>query len=281
MIRKNKSVQYSIVALILFVAVYFQALQILVTKWASSDEYSHAFLVVPIIFYIIWGKRKFFFEDYAGYSSLGLLLIIPSLACYIFALLTQVDTIILLSMFLTIVGILLFFAGIKVFKELATPLLLSLLLIPVPEQLYISLTFPLQLKVSEISEVILRMFHVPMLREGNVMNIPQMSFEVIEACSGLRSVVALLTLSVVTGYFALTKFSSKAILLAASLPLAILVNIIRVVSMILLFYFFRLDLTEGVWHTLSGLTVFLIAMSVLFLLQRVLEFWERTKKESY
>jgi exosortase len=280
MIIKNKSVYYSIIALILFFAVYYQALQILVTKWASSDEYSHAFLVVPIISYIIWGKRKFFSNNSADYSSPGLLLIISSLACYLFALLTHVNTIILLSMFLTIVGILLYFSGIKAFKEFATPLLLSLLLIPIPEQLYISLTFPLQLKVSEISEIIIRMFSVPMLREGNVVNIPKMSFEVIEACSGLRSMIALLTLSVIMGSFSVKNFSSKLILVVVSIPLAILVNIIRVVSMILLYHFFGLDLGKGMLHTLSGLLVFLLAITILFFLQKVLEFWERKKIKS-
>jgi exosortase len=280
MIIKNKSVYYSIIALILFFAVYYQALQILVTKWASSDEYSHAFLVVPIISYIIWGKRKFFSNNSADYSSPGLLLIISSLACYLFALLTHVNTIILLSMFLTIVGILLYFSGIKAFKEFATPLLLSLLLIPIPEQLYISLTFPLQLKVSEISEIIIRMFSVPMLREGNVVNIPKMSFEVIEACSGLRSMIALLTLSVIMGSFSVKNFSSKLILVVVSIPLAILVNIIRVVSMILLYHFFGLDLGQGMLHTLSGLLVFLLAIIILFFLQKVLEFWEQKKIKS-
>ena len=116
-------------------------------------------------------------------------------------------------------------------KEIFTPLLVLLMLIPVPEQLYTLLTFPLQLKVSEISEVVVRMFDIPILREGNVMHIPRMSFEVIEACSGLRSVIALLTLSVLMGSFAVKNFSSKLILVSVSIPLAVFVNIIRVVAM--------------------------------------------------
>lgn len=281
MIKKDKSAYYGGFVLILFIAAYLPALQILTAKWLKSEEYSHAFIMVPIIFYIIWTRKKELSESVATSSALGLMIIISSLVFYLFSLFTQVDTIILLSMFLTIIGILLYLTGFRGLKLLATPLLLSLMLIPIPDQLYISLTFPLQLKVSEISELLLRRFHVPMLREGNVMNIPHMAFEVVEACSGLRSVVALLTLSVITGYFTLTRFPSKAILFLASVPVAILVNIIRVVSMILLYHFFRLNLSEGLWHTISGLVVFLVAMIILFSIQRVLGFWEQKKKESY
>ena len=173
-----------------------------------------------------------------------------------------------------IIGCLVYLLGVKVIKELFTPLFLLLILIPVPEQLYIKLTFPLQLKVSQASEFIIRILGVPILRDGNIMNIPERTFEVVEACSGLRSMITLLTLSVIMGYYMLKKISSKLILLTASIPTAIAVNIIRVASMILLYHFYRLDLTVGIWHTISGLLVFGIALFILLLSQKVLEFWE-------
>jgi exosortase len=274
---KLKSHIYKGFAVLLFIIAFYPALQILVAKWISSDEYSHAFIVFPLICYMIWIKRDLISQVSKKYSYLGLLLLIPSIAIYYFALLTEVHTIILLSMYFSIIGTCIYVFGLASVKILLTPFFLLLLLIPVPEQLYTFLTFPLQLKVSEISEIILRSFHIPMLRQGNVMQIPGMSFEVIEACSGLRSVVALFTLSVIMGSFTVRFFSSKLILLAASIPLAIIVNIMRVVSMILLYHYFLLDLTEGVWHTITGLLVFTIAISFLLLLQKVLESWEQKK----
>lgn len=189
-------------------------------------------------------------------------------------MLTQVHTIISLSMVLTLVGVLIYLFGIRTAWELFTPILLLLLLIPVPEQLYIKLTFPLQLKVSQVSEVIVGMFGVPVLREGNVMNIPGKSFEVVEACSGLRSIITLVTLSVVIGYFMLNRKVSKLVLLVASLPVSVFVNIIRVVAMILLFHVFRLDLTEGILHTITGLMIFSLALAVLLTFHKALESWE-------
>ena len=277
---REKSILLALTALTLFIVGYLPVFQILVKKWLASDEYSHAFLTLPIIFYMIWRKRALLAEGPVRFSSAGLLILILSAPVYMFALLTQVHTVIALSMFLTVMGAVIYLGGAKALKELATPLILFLMLIPVPDQLYIQVTFPLQLKVSQISEVVIRLLGVPILREGNVMNIPEKSFEVVEACSGLRSMITMLTLSVIVGYFMLKRISSKLILVAAGVPTAVLVNIIRVVFMILLYHFFRLDLTRGALHTVTGLLIFVIALVILFLLMKVLELWETKSKQS-
>ncbi len=272
-IKKTPAI-LALLALTLFISTYFPAFKLLVQQWTATEEYSHAFLTIPIILYMMWHKRPALPESKARYSAFGLLLIVFSTGFYLFGLLANVNTIIILPMFLTIVGVIIYLFGVEAVKELFTPLLLIAMLIPVPSKLYIEVTFPLQIKVSQISELIVRMFGVPIHRVGNIMNIPEKTFEVVDACSGLRSIITLLTLSVIMGYFLLQKNSSKLVLLATSIPTAILVNIIRVTMIILLFYFFRLDLTEGTWHTITGLLVFCIALFILFLLQRVLKFWE-------
>lgn len=263
-----------------FFAAYFPVWQILVAKWASSDEYSHAFLTIPIIIYIVWSKRKALREiRQAKFVYAGLILAIIAALFYLFSLLTQVHTLIALSMFIAIIGAIIYLAGVRAIVELATPLLLFAMLIPLPEQLYIQLTFPLQLKVSQLSEIIIGLSGVTVFREGNIINIPGKSFEVVEACSGLRSVITLMTLSVIMGYFMLRGTAVKWCLFAASIPTAILVNLLRIVAMVLLYHFFEVDLTEGTLHTVSGLAVFAVALAILLFLQRVLEFWE-LKKES-
>jgi exosortase len=271
----NKKTFWWLIIFSLFLVAFFPALKKLANIWANSEEYSHAFLVIPIIGYMIWKKRIQLSQSTPKYRFLGLFLLVPFLVTYVFALYTEVNTLIFLSAFLSALGTIVYIFGVQSLTLLTAPLILLFVLIPIPEQLYTSLTFPLQLKVSEISEVILRLFQIPMLREGNVMQIPGMSFEVIEACSGLRSVVALVTISIIMGSFIVNSLWSKLILFSFSIPLAIIVNIIRVVSMILLYHYFRLDLTKGAWHTISGLFVFVIAIFSLFFLQYVLEHWEQ------
>ena len=265
-------------ALVLFVVAYFPVFRILASKWAESEEYSHAFLTLPIILYMVYQNRRQVLETPATFTPLGLVTLLLASALYYFSLLTEVHTVIALAMYLTVLGTVVFLFGIRSLWVLFTPLLLLLMLIPFPDQLYIQLTFPLQLKVSQMSEAIISLFGIPVHRAGNVLTIPQKSFEVVEACSGLRSVITLLTLSVVMGYFLLVRTTSKLLLVAASIPVAIFVNLIRVVTIVLLFHSFGLDLYEGTLHTVTGLGIFLIALATLFLLQRILEQWEHKQK---
>lgn len=260
--------------LLLFGAAYFPVFQILTAKWLNLEEYTHAFFTLPIIFYIIWQKKEDLHDCRPHYDYLGLPIILLSTALYLFSLLTEVHTLIALSSFFTILGTIIYFGGIDAVKILFTPLLLLLILIPIPEQLYTQITFPLQIKVSQASEHIIRMFGVPVFREGNILTISEKSFHVVEACSGLRSAIALLTLSIIMGYFMLKKTWTRSALLAASVPSAIVLNIVRVSGMILLYHFFKLDLGGAAWHTATGVIVFLLALSILFLVQRILEYWE-------
>ena len=263
------------IAFILFIVAYWPAWKILISIWATSDEYSHAFLTLPIIIHIIWIKRSSLKSENSRLQTLlGVVLLLFAVGLYCFALLTQVNTVIFLSMFLTIIAIIIYLFGFTVVSKLYVPLLLFLILFPIPDQLYIKITYPLQLKVSQASEFLVRLLNISILREGNVMSIPAKSFEVVEACSGLRSMITLLTLSVIMSYYLLQKNISKIVLILTSVPTAILVNIIRVTSMITLYHFFKLDLTEGLLHNALGVIVFILALAILLLLQKVLERWE-------
>ncbi len=262
-------------ALFSYIAAFYPAFVILVGKWNNSDEYSHAFLVVPIILYLIWKKKDQIDFSKIRFSWLGLVGLVLFSVLYYFALLTEIHSVILLSLFLSLVSGLVFLFGLQVISVFFTPLFLFLLLIPIPDQLYIKLTFPLQLKVSEISEVIVRGLGIPIFREGNIMHIPQKSFEVVDACSGLRSIIALTSLSVIVGYFMLGRSLSKIILFFMSIPIAILVNIFRVVGMILAYHYFALDLTTGKLHDAVGLGVFILSLILLLITQKLLEWRER------
>ena len=264
----------ALLVLALFIAAYLPVFRILVEKWSSSDEYSYAFLTLPVIGYMIWQKRHELRRLEARASWLGLLALLCAAPLYGFALLTKVNTLISLSMFTTLTGALVYIYGIGVIRVLFTPLLLVLLLIPIPDQLYIRLTSPLQLKVSQFSEILIRSLGVTIFREGNIMTIPGKSFEVVEACSGLRSLITLMTLSTIIGHFLLQRGLSRCLLFLASVPTAIVVNIFRITAMILLYHYFKIDLIEGAYHTIAGVLVFLLALAILLLLQRMLEWWE-------
>lgn len=271
---------YIFPALLLLLAglAFSPALQLFVQKWQASDDYAHAFLIAPAIVYMIWQRRELL-SDADGNPLIGLLLAAGSVAAYLFTLLLQIPTLIFLATIAFVVSMLIFYGGFSVLRPLALPIMLMLLVVPIPNQLLSSLTASLQLWISDVSEVIIRGLAIPLFREGNILHIEKMSFHVEEACSGIRSLISMTTMSLLIGYYLLSRVSSTVLLFLFSIPTAILINIIRVVGLVLVYHYFQLDLTTGLPHTLTGLVLFAIGLVVLFAGQRLLEKWE-TKKNT-
>lgn len=173
-----------------------------------------------------------------------------------------------------IAGAVLYFYGFKMLKEVLFPIVILLFMIPVPAQIYATLTIPLQLFVSKSSTWIVSIFGVPVYREGNVIQISEYTLQVVQACSGLRSIMSLLTLSTVFGYFSLKSNLLRSILIVLGIPAAIIVNIIRVIAMIFVFHLFNYDLTTGTIHTVFGIVIFGLALLLIFLAKGVLSNWD-------
>ena len=264
-------------ATVLFAAAYYPAFTSLVRKWAASEDYTHAFFTVPIILYMFWLQRGTLAAG-TGNTLLGLPLVAGSILLYLFSLQLQIPTVIFLATILTIVGAIVYLSGVRVLRDLAIPVLLLFLLIPIPNQLLSMVTATLQLKVSQVSEMVAGFFSIPLFREGNVLHMTGKTFLVVEACSGIRSLISLSTLSLIVGYFTLTRWRSIALLLLLSVPMAIFINFVRVVSLVLIYEWLAIDLSEGAGHTVSSLVLFVLGLGLLLLFQRILESWEITNK---
>lgn len=256
---------------------YYPALELFVHKWAESEDYYHSFLVAPAIGYMMWSRRGCLAQGRSAPVT-GIFLIVLSILSYLVSLKLQVPTIIFLATGMTLASVLIFLSGFRVLRELAIPLLLFFMIIPLPDQLLATVTAALQLRISEISETIIRLFSVPLYREGNILYVEHMEFQVIDACSGVRSLISMTTLSVLLGYFSLTRLWSALLLFLCSIPVAIVINIIRVAALVLVFHFFGFNLAAGQLHTLTGLGLFIFGLTLLFAAQKVLELWERHGK---
>ena len=266
-------------ATVLFAVAYYPAFASLVRKWAASEDYTHAFFTVPIILYMFWLQRGTLAAG-RGNTLLGLPLMVGAALLYLLSLQLQIPTVTFLATMLTIVGTIIYLSGVRVLRDLAIPVLLLFLLIPIPNQLLSMVTATLQLKVSQASEWVAHLFAIPLFREGNVLHLSDKTFQVVEACSGIRSLISLSTLSLILGYFTLFRWRSIVLLLLFSVPVAIFINIVRVVSLVLVYKWFAIDLSEGMAHTVSGLVLFLLGLGLLVFFQRILESWEAKKKRA-
>ncbi|MCK4377963.1 MAG: exosortase [Deltaproteobacteria bacterium] len=261
-----------------FVLAYYPVWQGLVSFWSLSEDYSHGFFIVPIAGYILWRKRSRLAALPQRTSMVGFFLLFCSLVVYALSYYAEVKTIASLSIITTLAGCVLFLYGPAILKEVAFPLCFMLFMIPLPGQIYSSITIPLQLIVSKASVGLLSAAGVPVLRDGNVMHLPDHTFEVVQACSGLRSLVTLLTLSTIVAFLALKSNILRAVLIICAVPTAVLVNIIRVTLMILVYHFWGYDLLEGTVHSISGLFIFLLAIAIIFLTMGALLRWDKLSR---
>ena len=262
-----------------FVLAYFPVWERLVLTWHGSDQYSHGFFIIPITLYIIRQKKDVLGKTPIRPSWWGMALVIFSLLLYLLAHFAEIITVASFSMVLLLAGVIIYLYGFLIFKELLFPLVFLLFMIPIPAQIYSSLTIPLQLFVSKVSVWLASTIGIPIYREGNVIHLPDRTMQVVQACSGLRSMVSLLMLSAILGYFTLKSNFLRFALFLSGIPAAIFVNIIRVSLMVFAFYYFNYDLTKDSVHTVFGIIIFFIALIIIALTKGVLSIWDKSATE--
>ena len=254
----------------LMAAIYAGILMKLVTDWWQIPDFSHGFLVPIFSAYLVWTKRNVLRETAVSPSWSGVAVVAAGLVVLFLGVygaeifLSRVSLVILLA------GLVLSFGGQRFLKELRFPLLVLLLAIPIPAILFSQITFPLQILASKLASDLLPLFDVPILREGNVIQLPSMSLEVAEACSGIRSLMSLFTLSVFFGYFMEKSFSRRAVLALASIPIAIAANAVRIFGTGLCVQYWNPDKAQGFFHEFSGWVMFLVSLGCLFIVHRAM-----------
>lgn len=243
----------------------------LIHDWATDDNYSHGFLIVPLAGYFAWERRDQLRRIPLDPRSSGLLIVGGSLAVLIAGLLGAELFLTRIALIGTLAGGILFVLGWQHLKVLLFPLGILVLMIPLPAIIFNQIVFPLQLLASRVGEASLSAAGVPVLREGNVIILANTSLEVAEACSGIRSLVSLLTLGIVYGYFVDRRPGVRTAIALSSIPVAILANGLRVAGTGFAAHFFGSAAAQGFFHTFSGWLVFVFAFVLLFAVVRTLK----------
>jgi exosortase len=253
-----------------FVFLYYHIIAKLVYDWSIDDNYSHGFLIVPIALYFVWERKERLRSTIQSPSSLGLVVVLGSLAILVAGILGSELFLTRISILGTIAGSILFVYGWTHFKILFFPTAFLLLMIPIPSIIFNQIAFPLQLLASRFGEMALMAFQIPVLREGNVIILANTSLEVAEACSGIRSLISLLTLGIVFGYFSDSRTWVRTALALATIPIAIVANGIRVAGTGIAAHYYGPEAAQGFFHSFSGWIIFIAAFFMMFVFYRVL-----------
>lgn len=247
---------------LLLVVCYAPVLVGLVNQWNSDEDMGHGFFVPPIAAYIAWQKRDEIMAGPFRTNWLGLALVIYAGIQLVIATLGAELFLARTALVLAIIGSVLFVGGMRTLRIVAFPLFLLFFMVPIPAVIYNRITFPLQIFASEVAEVALNAIGIPVLREGNVLELPSQKLSVVEACSGIRSLLSLTFLGLVYAYFFDSKPWMRFALLAATVPIAIAANAGRV-TITGIMSEIDPELASGFAHSASGWVIFMIALIIL------------------
>ena len=253
----------------LLLASYAPVLWRLVRQWDSDPDMGHGFFVPLVAGFIVWQKRAELMAlkpapNWWGLAVVlygGLQLWIATLGAELFLART--------AFVISVIGIVLLLGGTAWVRALGFPLFLLFFMIPIPTVVYNSITFPLQLLASRVSTEALNLMQIPVLREGNVLELAEQKLSVVEACSGIRSLLSLTFLALVYGYFFESKVWMRVALFFSTIPIAIVANASRVTLTGVLTEY-KPELAEGFFHTASGWVIFMVALAILIGLHQIL-----------
>jgi len=254
----------------LAVWLYWSTVLHLVGQWWHDPNFSHGFFVPLFSAFVIWQERDRLVRMLPRPSWFGAAILLAGLVVLIIGRLGAELFLDRSSMLLVLAGVLMLFAGWKLFRAVFFPWAFLLLMIPIPAIVLNQITFPLQLLASQVAATVLPVLGVPVLREGNVIYLAAMPLEVAEACSGIRSLMSLLTLAIIYGYLMEKRLWVRWVLALASVPITVAANDVRIIGTGLLVQYWDPAAAEGYFHASWGLITFVISLVMFYALHKLI-----------
>lgn len=243
--------------------LYWRVAPRLVQQWASDDDYTHGFLILPLALYFVWNDRERLRRLPTRPSGLGAGLLVVGLAMLVVGTVGAELFLQRSSIVVVVAGLVWLLLGWSWLGALAFPIAFLMFMVPLPAIVMNAIAFPLQLFAAQTATFCLEVAGIPVLREGNVIALADTTLEVAEACSGIRSLQALLALGAVYGYFTQRAVWKRWALLLLSIPIAIAANALRVSGTGFLAHYFGREMAQGFYHSFAGWIVFLAAFFML------------------
>ncbi len=250
---------------VLFLVLYGPILESLILNWWKDPNYGHGFLVPVFAGYVFWKQRERLAKISLKPSNFGFLVMVAAIALLLLGSLGAELFTSRFSMLVLVAGCVLFLGGRRFLRAIMFPLGFLILMIPIPTIIYNQITFPLQLLASRFATFWLQLINVPVLREGNLIILPNYTLEVVDACSGIRSLMTLITLAIAYGYLTERRLWVRWLLVILMVPIAIVSNAIRIMGAGLLTFHYGPSMAEGFFHEFSGWVIFVAALILMFI----------------
>ena len=251
--------------LALLVLLYHGIAVKLVRDWYELPDFSHGFLIPFFAAFLLRDKRPELGRTAIAPTWAGISLVVLGLCELLLGMLGADLFLQRTSFVLLAAGLVWALLGKAMLGRVKFVLFVLLLAIPLPTILFNQITFPLQLRASLFASTLLQWVGVPVLQEGNVIQLPAMPLEVAEACSGIRSLMSLFTVAVIYGYFLERTTWRRVVLALSSVPIAVAANVARIFGTGLCVQYWDPDKAQGFFHEFSGWLMFLVSLACLYL----------------
>jgi exosortase len=244
-------------------------------RWEAID-YSHAYFILPLSLWLIWRKRgeikKIYREAGPGKWNLSsLFVLLVGILLLIFGWQQNYIFIQTLSLIPLLFGLTSFLYGTNIAKTLSFPILYLLLLVPPPFAILDSITLPMRHGISVLTEKILFFLNYPISREGLLLKIGYNDIFMGAPCSGFRSLITMFSLVLVYVYISKGNLAKKLIMTSLIIPMALFGNLVRVITLCLITFYFGEEAGQGFFHNFSGIVIFIITLLGLMGTESVLD----------
>jgi exosortase len=264
---------------VLLGVVYWKILRALSIQWWDDANYSHGFLVPLFSLYLVWQQRATLRTLPRAGNPIGILVVLAGIAALLMGDLGAENFLMRSSLIVIISGLILFHLGTQLFRAVLFPLAFLFFMVPLPGVVFYAITFPLQRLAAEQAAWTLEALGIPVLLDGNVIHLAQLSLGVTEACSGIRSLISLFAGAAAWAYLLLPPGWAMVVFIAATVPITIMANAARVVLTGLIGRQFGVEYASGFFHEFAGLAIYIFAFLCLLatysLLRAVSRRWHR------
>jgi exosortase len=252
------------IAAALFTALFWDTIR----QWALDcwelQDFSHCLLVPPVAFWLLWRRRREIGALPAGPSLIGLGILVLSLAIFGYGYARTLNVFQRLGTVGSVIGLAATFCGPRLLRRHPFPFAFLILALPIPYVIYTQISLVLKGLVTKLAASFLYHIGIPAIDRGNIIEIGDLSLGVVDACSGIRSVMAIVSVTLLLAYLERSGFLGGCLLALLTLPIAVALNILRILIMAVSLYRFEVDLTEGVAHEVLGLVIFALILALVY-----------------
>ena len=268
---RSGKLAFALLLLAALVGLYYPVLTYLVHDWSTNDNYSHGFFIPLISGYMVYALREELGRIAVRPANWWIIVLLAGLGQLYVARVGTEYFLQRTSLILVLLGMVLFLWGRELTKKLLLPIGYLLFMVPIPAIIWNKIAFPVQLFSSAVTERVIQAIGLPVFREGNVLHLAQTTLEVVDACSGLRSLTTMFALAAALAWFSDFATWKKWLLFFAAAPVAIFANIVRLTATAGLASFYGEKVAQGFLHDFSGLFTFVFGLALLILTSKILQ----------